>query len=373
MRTGLLITAALAALSGAGQALGQSDPFGALYGAQAAPSKTGSTKASGAVGLSYAGHNTGGMTTSLAQIDMLPKTAAPLAPVFNGYGEKNLKLRPKVAIGSYGFAFTQAMSATATALGRGSDITPRRTSIELKLSGFSDKLGQDLADEAYKDLAARLAAAGFDVVPADQVVAASSYQALNTYPGPFVIEGAQVSTKRVYGRSGGPLVKGFAFESGMASIQPGNNIGLGKVSQELDAVVLLPRLLVDFARLESSGRSNYTASANVGAELRFRINEASRADFVAGNDRGGSMPGGWGLKSGTGTDEAFAVMNQVEDRSDSVGLHNAMAMAGMGSVYRQSVTYDVAISQARYATLARAAYQGFNAALVAQIRAAKGS
>lgn len=375
MRMGLRITTALAALACAGQAAGQTDPFGALYGADQGPAArgpVGQTSASGAVGASYAGHAMGGAVMSLSQIDMLPKAAAPFATTFVPYSARYAKLRPKIAVASYGLGFTQAMSATAVALGRGSEIAPRRTSIALRLVGFTDKLGADLADEAYRDLVARLTAAGFEVVPAAQVRAAPSFGPLAAYSGPNVVGGADTTGKVVYGPREAPMLRGYAFETGMAAINPGTVIGLGKVSKELDAVMIAPRILIDFARMESSGRSTYSGSANVGAELRFRINEVSRADFIAGNERGGSMGGGWTLKTGTGTDELFGVMTQADDRSDSVAMHNAFATAGFGSIYRQSLSYDVTISPARYAALTRAAYQGFNAGLVARIVEAKG-
>lgn len=47
------------------------------------------------------------------------------------------------------------------------------------------------------------------------------------------------------------------------------------------------------------------------------------------------------------------------------------ALAGFGSVYRQSLVYDVEVSRRRFAALTRAALQGYNAPLIAEIQRAR--
>lgn len=84
------------------------------------------------------------------------------------------------------------------------------------------------------------------------------------------------------------------------------------------------------------------------------------------------MPGVFRVKP-SGSDELFGVLVQTEDRSDDVGMHNAFAEAGMGSVYRQSLVYAVEADPGRFAALCRAAFQGFNTALVEEIRRARAS
>jgi hypothetical protein len=65
----------------------------------------------------------------------------------------------------------------------------------------------------------------------------------------------------------------------------------------------------------------------------------------------------------SGADEALGVLFEVDDKA----LSNAFAMAGLGSIYRQSKHYGVEAVPERYAALARAAYEGFNATLVDEI------
>lgn len=378
MYQGLLT--ALAVLACAGAAEAQVDPFGALYrpapgaaakpGAQQSSGRMGATSVTGAVGRSYAGSQTGGLV-SLASLEIMPAPTAPLPVRLDGFGEKYAKLRPKVAVPHYALAFSQATKSSASAAGAGSDITPRRTTIATRLYGFTDQMGESLAESAYKDLVAQLTAAGFEVVGKEAVQANARYQALPRYPGPYRATNAW-SGWSVYGPEGLPLVKGYSTEQGMAAMaSSGALLAMGHVSKELDAVLLLPRIQIDYAVAEGTGHRKYVGSANVEVELKFTMNPWSRTDFIAGNERGGAMPGAWTTK-GTGSAEPFAILVKADDRSDSVGLHNAFATAGFGSLYRQSLVYDAEISPKRFTALTRAAYQGYNAALVAALVKARG-
>lgn len=367
------VAAAAVTLLAAG-ASAQTDPFAALHPGQtgvAAPSTVGSTRIETAVGRSYAGASEKG-AVSLAQIGFLPKTVAPFPVQLDGNGEKYLSRRPRIAVATYGFGVVHAQSVTASAAGQGSDITPRRTTVATYLDGVGDDLSAQLAEEAYQDLVARLQAAGFDVVPADQVAAAPHMQGL-AYPSPVLNGKEGGGTWATYAPKAAPLIKGYANERGLATLSAsGSLIALGKVSQELDAIVLVPRLMVNNVGMGGTGHRNFVGSASASAEVRFWITPATRTDFIWGNERGGSMPGGFQVKT-FGTDEPFAVLVKAGDRSDSKALHNALADAGFGSLYRQSLVYAVLADPGRFAALSRAAFQGYNAALVEAIRRARTS
>lgn len=383
-------TAALA-LVAATTASAQVDPMGALYGqpvtgpaanaghagrqgpghqnaGRSGGAVVGVLAVSGAVGESYAGSQEKG-TTSLASIAMLPKTVPAFPVTLNGSSEKYLKNRPRIAVPAYAFGLQRESSITASAAGKGSDITPRRTTIASHLSGISDELASQLAEEAYDDLVARLTAAGFDVVTPEQMAAAPHIQSLGRYAGPMSVKEGWT----VYAPAKAPLIKGYAFETGLASLAAsGSLIGMGKASQELDAVIVTPQLMLNHIGMGGTGQRNFVGSASVDAKLHFALTQQSLIPFVWGNDRGGAMPGVFRVKP-SGTDELFGVMVQTEDRSDDVGLHNAFAEAGMGSVYRQSLVYAVEADPGRFAALCRAAFQGFNTALVEEIRRARAS
>lgn len=372
-----LIAALVLAFAGA-PAAAQTDPFGALHPAapgQASSGRTGTTSVTGAVGRSYAGAQAGGLV-SLAQLDMMPAEVAPLTPRLQVTGGKHLAGRRRIAVPTYALAFVRGGEASAFSAGAGSSMAGRRTKIATRLVGLSDEQAADLADEAYRDLLAQLTAAGFEVVGAQAVAAAPHAASLSTHPGMFGAQGpiGGGGTKGwvAYPPKDAPLIRGYAGETGMAMMAMSRSLlTLGHVSKEVDAVLLLPRVVIDYVALESTGRRNFVGSAQVGAELEFALNAASRTDFIFGNERGGAMPGSFATK-GASSPEPFGIMTRAQDRSDNVALHNALATAGFGSVYRQSLVYDVEVSPRRFAALTRAAFRGYNAALVAEIRRARG-
>lgn len=375
--------ATLLVLSFGGPAASQSDPFGALYtpppGAaparDASSGRTGSTSVSGAVGRSYAGAETGGQV-SLAQLDMMPPHAPPLPVALQGHSTRFLANRPKIAIPGYTLAFVQGATASAFGGGAGLDTSQRRTQIATRLVGLTDAMAQEIADEAYADLVRQLEGAGFQVVDPAAQLASEHMQGLARYSAPVggqgIIDSRATKAWVVYGPRALPPIKGHAFETGMGAVAAsGALMRFGRASRDLDAIIISPRLLIDYIDMESSGRRTYSGSASVDAELRFGINPTSRVDFVWGNSSGGAMPG-WFTTKGAFTPQPFGILAQTADRSDSIATHNALVSIGFGSVYRQSLVYDAEVSPKRYAALSRAAIQGFNAALVAEIRKARG-
>ncbi|MCG9917618.1 MAG: hypothetical protein MH112_14835 [Phenylobacterium sp.] len=379
--TAALAAALLLALPGA--ASSQADPFGALYSPQpgTAPAKdassgrTGSTSVSGAVGRTYAGADASGRV-SLAQLDMMPDHAPPFSVALQGHATRYLANRPKIIISGYTLAFVQGATASAFGGGTGLDTSQRRTQIATRLVGLTDTMAQDMADAAYGDLVAQLRAAGFEVLDPAGFQASEQMSGVARYSAPVggqgIIDSRATKAWVAYGPRALPLIKGHAFETGMGAVAAsGALMRFGRASRDLDAVIISPRLLLDYVDMESTGQRTYSGSASVDAELRFGINPISKVDFVWGNNGGGAMPG-WFTTKGVFTPQPFGILAQTADRSDSIATHNALVSIGFGSVYRQSLVYDAEVSPKRYAALSRAAYQGFNAALVAEIRKARG-
>lgn len=376
-----LVVALLLAQPGA--ALAQADPFGALYtpppGAAAAKDassgRTGSTSVSGAVGRSYANAQASGQV-SLAQLDMMPDNAPPLPVALQGQATRYLANRPKIVVPGYTLAFVHGATASAFGGGAGLDTNKRRTQIATRLVGLTDDMAQDIADQAYDDLVRQLEAAGFEVLDPAAQLASEQMQGLARYSGPFggqgIIDSRATKAWVVYGPRALPPIKGHAFETGMGAVAAsGALLRFGRASRDLDAIIVSPRVLIDYIDMESTGQRVYSGSASVDAELRFGINPKSQVDFVWGNNNGGAMPG-WFTTKGAYTPQPFGILAQTADRSDSIATHNALVSVGFGSIYRQSLVYDAEVSPKRYAALSRAAIQGFNAALVAEIRKARG-
>ncbi len=172
----------------------------------------------------------------------------------------------------------------------------------------------------------------------------------------------------VWNAKDAPLIAGFSTDGGLA--QSGSLMQLGNVSKELDAVLLMPIISIDHMDIVNSGRSNYGGQATVQADLNFHVSP-SYVSFIWGNDRGGSMPGALVFQRKAAAGELFGILYKTDDRSDSKALHNAMAEAGFGSIYRQSIVYGAEVVPERYAALTRAAFQGVNQTIVDQILRAR--
>lgn len=352
----------------AGQAAAQADPFGGLYGGEGQPSsRTGSTSVSGSAGRSYAGASESGVV-SMASLSLLPRVVAPMGFTLKGWNAKFLTGRPRIAVPTYTLALVRSGKASAFGGGAGSEMAGRRASLTTALVGVSDEMAAKLVEEANKDLAERLAAAGFDVVPQAEVRAHADMARLQSL-GPSA-RGANGMS--LYAPGAAPLFAGGPFASNPMAMAKTSMV-FNDLSAELDAVILNPALAIDYQQLESTGRRTYVGSAHVGAKVRFSVLQGSGMTFLYGKRRGlgGGMPGSLTLAQPHGSEEPFGLMYEVDDRSDSVALHNAFASAGLGSLYRQSKVYAVEVHPDRYAALVRAAYQGLNAAIVEEVRRAR--
>ena len=318
-----------------------------------------------AVGGSYAAAQTRGVV-SMASLRTLPRTASPFTVPLKVTNARAFAAKPRIAIPTYALAIVQHGSIRASAAGTGSDINPRASSLSTILIGVTDDMASRLAEEASADLVRRLVAIGVDVVPQSELLANADMARLRALGA----KDKGLNDWDVYGAASAPLYAGHPLDSGLAG--PGAAIALTDVAFGLNAVVLQPYLALDYERLGTSGRSNYTSSASVSAELRFRIASGGAQGRYATGRGKGSGPWGSLITDGAGTDEPFGVMFEIDDKSDDPAISSTFARLGMGSLYRQSKYYGVEVSPDRYETLARAAFQGLNAAIVAEIQKARG-
>jgi hypothetical protein len=330
-------------------------------GLRAQTPRIGGTGASGAVGESYAATRNLGGGLSLAAISMLPHRVEPFPVQLKAANARFFKGKTRIVIPSYALMVNRSGRVTAFAGGRGSESNMRRTSLSTALVGVPDDLAAKLADEAYKDLVKRLTDAGYEVLP-QETVAASAIGQIRTL-GP--VAKTTYNGQQAYGPPGLPLKPGAPFLFS-------NMNDYAKGAEDLGAIVLLPALGVDYERLETSGAHAYSSSASVNARLRFHAVQASGATFMVTPDK--PYRGGWAgtflMPQGAGTDEAFGIMYEVDDRSDSKALSNAFALAGFGSMYRQSKVYAVEVDPGRFTAMTRAAYEGLNAAIVTEMKKA---
>lgn len=325
-----------------------------IVGPAPASAQQGSQKVEGVVGRSYAASKESG-NSDLAAIAALPSTVATLPVVVKGQGLKKIKGR-RIAIATYALYVYRSAEVSAFAGGFGSSMMGRRSKLQTALVGIPDELVAQLAGEAYDDLAARLKAAGFDVL---------AYAELQARPGFSAIQSggtkADVAGQPVYSPSDKPL------KAGSPMFKPGSVGGWDKLGD--DVLVLNPAMAINYNALEGSGTNNYGSNASTSGKAWFSIGQSSGA-YILGNQTPpyrGVYAASLLTEKPQGTPELFAVMYPVKDRSDSVSLSNAMALAGLGSNYRQKNVYAVEADPGRYAALARSAFQGMNAGIVAEL------
>lgn len=329
------------------------------------------------VGKTYsAATGEGGMT--LAQIAALPETVAPFAVPFKEWNANELAGKPRIAVPSYGVSFIRSAEAFASTAGAGGFLSSSRRAAKYQtvLGGVKDELFPQLAEEAYADLVKRLAAAGFDVVRPDDFRAALEASDIwiegNKSQGSRKLDGRADKGWTVFGAGAAPLLKGASMDFALTG--PGASMGaVQNAGVTVNAITLHPLLVLDYIAIDSSGNNTFARNASVAANTAFSISPASRVDFGYKEKKG---PGtGYGgaltLEGAVASNEPFAVIAETEDRSDNVVVHNALALIGFGSVYKQSKAFTVEAVEKRYVALARAAYSGFNQAIVDQIRKAR--
>ena len=317
------------------------------------------------MGASYSAAQTKG-TVSMLTLRTLPRTVAPFTVPLKASNGRFLKAKPRIAIPTYTLAIIEKGSVRASGMGQGSQIQQRATSISTVLIGVTDEMAATIAEEAHADLVKRLQAAGIEVVPQTELAANKDFSRLRAL-GPKAKGQGDMD---VYGATSAPLYAGHPLTNAVMSA-PGANIALTDVAYGLNAVILQPYMAIDYERIGGSGNRTYSGSASASAEVHFRISSGG-ANFFYGPSYGkGSGPGGSLQTEGAGTDELFAVMFEIDDKSDDPAINNTFARLGMGSMYRQSKYYGVEISPERYRALARAAYEGLNTAIVAEIQKAR--
>lgn len=331
---------------------------------------------------SRAGVETSGGAMTLAQLAALPKEIAPLPVSFTSQRPQVMKGKPRIAVPSYSIGFIRTGEARATAGGVGSSMVSRSSKIETYLTGVDDAVLTDLTEEAYQDLVAQLKAAGVDVVSAAELTGTAEFQSAPKQAavsgGKGKIDSRAEKGWTIHGAKSAPLVAGMGFNPstmGMMGLMGGLR-SLNKISLATNSVMIVPQLGIDYADMESSGQQTWGGSASVSAETRFSINSRSRVSLSFGVGPSGDM-GSLDMKGGiakgsVGTPEPFAVLVHTQDKSDSAAVSNAFAMMGLGNMYNQKNVYAVRADPDRYKALVRAAFRGFNAAIVAEVKKARG-
>jgi hypothetical protein len=313
---------------------------------------------------------TQGMTA--AQIAALPGEVTPLPVAFSGSIPANLAAGRKVFVPAYGVSFVHTQNARAVSqgglMGGFGGGSTRSASVRTGLTGISPETFQRIADEANADLLEQLRGAGIEVATAEEasaIAAAAPRAAGNALDGSSgsTILGGQATGWRTVGASAAPLISGLSGEGaggglgGLAAV--GGNLAAQRMADASSGgLILTPLLRLDYVNVTSSGRSLLAGTANAEARAEFSVVPGTSVSYAGRRaGMGASDIGTLQLARAVPSTEPFATM------ASSGG--SAGNWVGLGSRAETSVQ----AVEARWVALARAAYRGFNAAIVQQIRA----
>ncbi|MGG5808783.1 hypothetical protein [Falsiroseomonas sp. CW058] len=311
---------------------------------------------------------------SVQQVAALPAGEVAALPVAFGNGvPANLAAGRKVFVPAYGVSYIHTQNARAVSqgglMGGFGGGSTRSASVRTGLTGISPATYQMIADEAHADLIAQLRAAGIEVAGAEEAAAAAS--SAPRVPGNAAdgsaggtMFGGQSTGWRTLGAAAAPLISGISGEGaggGLAGLSAiGGNQAMQRIADQSQGLVLAPLLRLDYVNVSSSGRSLLAGTANAEATAQFSVAAGTQLAYAARRPGMGAADIGIAqIAAPVPSAEPFAGISATGGSSG--------AWVGLGT------RTDAAVEavEARWVALARAAYRGFNAAIVQQLRAAR--
>jgi hypothetical protein len=292
----------------------------------------------------------------------------------------------RIAVASFRVAFITDNSVSAQVRGSylpGRDTSGARSSLYVALKGVDPKTFQAITDKAYADLLAQLAASGREVVPLDQMGEFfASVNATPTGPAQPYTKAHNGQTANFFAPTGMPLVFTH-FDGGWGdrgAFDLNNYRRLEEYSFKWKAAVIAPLLVINFAKMSSSGnQSGLTArAAETGAELSMSVAALQsfygRADeFRNGMAMGGDQ-GGFGLTAPIASPIAFGALRETAQENNAAikgifdVLGKAAGLANAGGAARSTTRSVAETSDEAYAAAAIDALRRTSATLASWFR-----
>jgi hypothetical protein len=285
----------------------------------------------------------------------------------NSYGIKGAK----IAILSYSINFVIGQNASANA----SIGTKARAGATL--AGVDEATMRRLANEAFADLKAQFAAAGVPLVDDATVQGTARTAGVTFLPGNRdenrdggMVIGSGVKKSYVsVGADAAPLtdlyqsagkVGGFGM---LATFGKGNK--LSKPALDLGAAFLSPSLTIDFADADAKTTRTLAGAkrASVDIETQFAIRAPSPANVQVGQKAGIAAPTAMLLSKDVVIAAPFAASQGVSSTST----------AGDYGAWNPKESGAIAVDLPRWTSLVQSAYRAYNAAIVANLAAARGN
>jgi hypothetical protein len=310
---------------------------------------------------------------ALALVLTVSSTAQDFSVKMTGGHSGLFKGRGRIAIPSYSINYIVAQKASAS----GSvSVKAKSTTI---LTGIDEALMRQIADEAFADLKAQLAAANVPLATDAEAASVLSTSGTtlapgNTYSGgdSGIVIGKGIKKQFIsFGATAAPLTELF---------QPGGKTGglgaLGKIGstnklnapgEAIDATLIFPSLTLDFAESEVSVSRTLVGGKRASAsnEVKFSIRAESPVNIQNPAKRGIGTPGTLRPAKDASTDVEFA---KVEGGTEATSRANYGSLFDDGMIKNSSL---VVADPVKWTELARAAFKAYNAAIVATIKDAR--
>ncbi|HRD45553.1 MAG TPA: hypothetical protein PLF78_03610 [Caulobacter sp.] len=259
-------------------------------------------------------------------------------------------LGPSRNVGVMGYNFGLVFQNGLGAMASGNNV---QVSSAYQLAGMTVDLMQAIAAKAQADLIAQLAAAGRPILTTEQMHATQAFQALKSSAIPFRKQPAADARRVVIAPPTGQGLYLTAVDSPLTDKSPFDQASvkaLHMIGMELDAVILIPTLVIDVASLSRSGNSIYSGGASVGiepglfmVELFSGLNVYHARNKIAGDGGRGALQKRVRLGQAGQLVEASSYSNR-----DEVAWWNSRVNSGMATPGEIGPTFAYAHNTYKY-------------------------
>ncbi len=306
------------------------------------------------------------------------------------FGKDIIEVLPagkRIAVPAFRVAFITDNSVTAQVRGAylpgGIDRSGARSSLFVALKGVDARTLQAITDQAYADLLAQIKTSGREVVPVEEMKEFfGAIQPTPTESAKPYSKAQNGQTAAFFAPTGMPLLF-LHLEQGWGDrgvFDLNNYRRLEEYSMKWNAAVIAPMVVVNFAKMSSSGNQSglIARSAETGAELGMSVAHVQafytratefRSGMQVGGDQGGftmnrpvESPLPFGKMVETASEDNSAVKGVFDALGKAAGLLNA------GGAARSSKKAVAETTDAAYAEAAGDALKRMNSVFGAWLR-----
>ena len=298
----------------------------------------------------------------------------------NNAARKALGKGNRVAVAGFRVAFNtrgQAHASTDSRLlnlgSNDSYTTDSSATMIVELAGVSPATFHAVAQAAYDEFLSKLKSAGVAVVPLQDITSNAAFQSLEKKESPYHRK-KKLGGSQEFQIASAPGIPLF-FQQGDVLLQSAGSAfnlkatrALSQLSADLDAVVVIPTITLDFAKMTSSGRRKMLRkTSEVGASPEVAVRPGlSTMNVMYGKTHLQGEGGAATLRQGVTVPGGFGEMTLTKSRSNK-GLVTAMNLLGAkGGSVSERTEYTLTANEASFQELTAAgaksaarAYAGF--------------